>query len=191
MTYLPVNSFKNGTFFKENGMPYEVIKYEHVKTGRGNATIRLKARNVKKGTMIEKSFPSGSKLEEADMNKKKVQFLYGDPKSGYFMDLETYEQFDVDREKLEGKIDYLKEGEQVYLLDFEGEIIGAVIPLSVTLKVTEAGPSEKGDSTSSVTKPATLETGVVVQVPMFIKVGDLVKIDTRNGSYSERVTNKN
>lgn len=191
MTSLPVNSFRNGTFFKENGMPFEVLKYEHVKVGRGNATIRLKARNVRTGAVLEKSFPSGSKLNEADLNKKKVQFLYSDQARGYFMDSNIYEQFEVDRSKLIGKLEYLKEGEEVFLLDFEGEIIGAVIPLTVVLKVTETGPSERGDSSSSVTKPATLETGMVVQVPMFIKNGDLIKVDTRSGSYSERVTNTN
>lgn len=183
---LPVNEFKNGAFFKEGKDPYEVVKYEHHKSGRGNATIRLKARNLRNGAMIEKTFNSGAKIEEADMTKKKAQFLYADPKSGQFMDLETFEQFEIERQKLAGEVEYLKEGMEVYLLDFEGEIIGVMVPPSVVLKVVETGPSEKGDSTSSVTKPATLETGVVVQVPMFIKVGDLLKIDTRSGSYSER-----
>lgn len=187
MAFLPVNEFKNGTFFKDNGEPYEVIKYEHMKVGRGNASIKLKARSLKNGRVIDKTFPSGSKVEEADMNRKKVQFLYADPMAGYFMDMSTYEQINVDLKYLEGKVKFLKDGEEVFLLEFEGEVIGVIIPLTVILKVTEAGPSEKGDSTSSVTKPAILETGAVVQVPMFIKDGDFIKVDTRSGSYSERV----
>ncbi len=188
MSFLPVNEFKNGAFFKDNGAPFEVLKYEHVKVGRGGATIRLKARNLKNGAVIEKSFPSGSKVEEADISKKKVQFLYADNRSGNFMDLETYEQFEVNRDSIESEINFMKEGMEVYLLDFAGEVIGVLLPASVVLQVTETGPSEKGDSAGSVTKPATMETGVVVQVPMFIKNGDKIKVDTRSGSYSERVT---
>ena len=190
MSFLPVNSFKNGHFFKYNNDPYEVLKYEHVKMGRGNATIRLKARNLKTGAVLEKSFTSGAKVEDADISKQKVQFLYLDPRTANFMDLTTYEQFEIDLAKLGGKEQYLKESMEIYLLSFEGEVIGVLLPPTVVLQVTEAGPSEKGDSTSSVTKPATLETGAIVQVPMFIKNGDMVKVDTRDGSYSERVTKK-
>ena len=184
---LPVNEFKNGTYFKDKGDPFEVIKYEHQKIGRGGASIKLKARNLKTGGVFDKTYPSGSKLEEANLNKKKAQFLYTDQRSGYFMDIDTYEQFEVDRKKFEGKVNFLKEGMEIFLLEFEGEVIGVLLPATAVYRITETGPSEKGNSTGSVTKPAAIETGAVINVPMFIKNGDVVKVDTRNASYVERV----
>ena len=182
---IPVTDLRAGVCFKDRGEPFQVLEYRHVKMGRGNANIKVKAKNLKTGATLEKTFMSGAKVDEVEVNKKNVQFLYSD-QTAHFMDTETFEQYSVAKDILGSGVAFLKEGLKVKILEFEDEVIGVELPRSVDLAVTQTGPNEKGDSSTSVTKPATLETGAVIQVPMFIKEQDLIKVDTENGHYVER-----
>jgi elongation factor P len=185
---IPVNDLRAGAYFKDEGQPYKVLEYKHVKMGRGNANIKIKARNIRNGAVLERSFLSGGRVEDIEVTRNKVQFLYSDQKQAFFMDPKTFEQFELTKDVLGESFNFLKEGLELELIRWEDEILGAELPNSVVLKVTETGPSERGDSAGSVTKPATLETGYVVQVPMFVKNGDMLKIDTRTGTYIERIS---
>jgi len=184
---IPVTNLRAGTVFQENGQPFLVLKYEHTKLGRGTATIKLKIKNLKSKIIREKTFISGARVEEAEVEKKSLQFLYQDEKKVVFMDPRSFEQVEVGKEILEGKEGFLKEGEVVEVLFFEGEPVSMELPLSLALAVKETGPGVRGDSATNIFKPATLENGLVVKVPLFVKVGDKVKIDTRTGEYVERV----
>ncbi len=186
-----VNELRNGTFFKEGKDIFLVVTYEHMKTGRGSGNIKLKVRNVRTGSVYEKSYITGAKVEEADVNKKKAQFLYrdGDSPAGEFsfMDPVSFEQFTVSSQVLGDQVKYLKDGLDVLLIVSEEEVLGLELPMSLVYTVAETGPEEKGNTVSNVFKEATLDNGLVVKVPMFMKVGEKVKVDTRSGAYVERV----
>ena len=184
---LNVTELRNGAFFKEGGSILQVITYEHNKTGRGSGTIRLKVRNLKTGSVVEKSFITGARVDEANVEKKKAQFLYRDGDNFNFMDPQTFEQFSLSRSVLGDQAKYLKDELGVILIVEEGEALGLELPLSLIYEIAETGPGEKGNSISNVYKEATLKGGMVVKVPMFIKIGEKVKIDTRTGEYVERV----
>jgi len=190
---IPVTNLRAGTVFQENGQPFLVLKYEHTKLGRGTATIKLKIKNLKSKIIREKTFISGARVEEAEVEKREMQFLFEASSSKFqapnfvFMDPKTFEQVEAGKEILEGKEGFLKEGEVVQILFFEGEPVSVELPLSLVLEVKETGPGVRGDSATNIFKPATLENGLVVKVPLFVKVGDKVKIDTRTGEYVERV----
>jgi len=183
---LPVTSLKNGTIFQENGQPFLVIKYEHKKLGRGKANIKIKARNIKTGALLERTFISGAKVEEAMVEKKTLQFLYFEGENAIFMDPVSFEQVEVAKEVFDGQKKFMQEGEKVEVLFFEGEAVSVELPLSLVLKVTETGPGVKGNSATNIFKPATLENGLQTKVPLFIKVGEKIKVDTKNGEYVER-----
>ena len=184
---LNVNDLRNGTFFKEGKDIFLAITYEHMKTGRGSGNIKLKVRNVRTGSVLEKSFITGARVDEANVEKKKAQFLYRDADTYSFMDPITFDQFTVSSQVLGEQVKYLKDGLEVLLIVSEGEALGLELPLSLIYSISETGPEEKGNTVSNVFKEATLDNGLVVKVPMFMGVGEKVKVDTRSGAYVERV----
>lgn len=184
---LNATDLKNGIVFKEDNQILQVLNYEHIKMGRGSGTIKVKVRNLKTGSVTEKSFITGARVEEADVEKKKAQFLYEDKGTYYFMDSESFEQFPLPLDVLVDQAKYLKEGLDAQVVISEGQGLGVEIPNSLVYEITETGPAEKGNTVSNVFKSATLDNGLEVKVPMFMKVGDKVKIDTRSGQYVERV----
>jgi elongation factor P len=184
---IPVTDLRSGTTFRDSQGMWEVIEYRHVKMGRGSATIRVKAKNLNTAATLEKTFTSGQKIQELELLKKKGQFLYADADSIVFMDQKTYEQFNFPKKVASGKEAFLKEGETYDLLLAEDQVLSVEIPKLVVLKVAETGPGVKGDTVSNVYKPATLENGIVINVPLFVKSDDLVKVDTRTMGYVERV----
>lgn len=183
---LNVNDLRNGTTFQEGGNIFEVLEFSHTKMGRGTATIRVKVKNLKTGSTTEKTFISGARVAEADLDKKEGQFLYKDEKEATFMDPSSYDQFTVPLSVLSGQQKYLREGDNYPLITFQGEILSVDLPRTVILKIVEAPPGVRGDTVSNVYKEATLENGTAAKVPLFINEGDQVKIDTRSGEYIER-----
>ncbi|MBI2021642.1 elongation factor P [Candidatus Daviesbacteria bacterium] len=184
---LNATELRNGTVFKEGNQLLQVLTYEHIKMGRGSGTIKVKVKNLKTGAIVERSFITGARVDEARIEKKKSQFLYQDGDSYYFMDFETYEQFPISKTILGEQAKYLKEGLELILIISEGEALGVELPNSLIYTIAETGPGEKGNTVSNVYKEATLDNGLVVKVPMFMSVGERVKVDTRSGLYVERV----
>ncbi|UCH43379.1 MAG: elongation factor P [Dehalococcoidales bacterium] len=164
---------------------YQVIDYQHVKMKR-TALARVKLRDIRDGHTIERTFQSGEKFVRARLEMRNTQYLYNDGDLYYFMDEETFEQIPVNSSQLGDTVDYLKEGMSLQLSSYRGELVGVELPITVDLEVTETGPGFKGDTATAGTKPATLETGITIQVPLFINQGDIIKVDTRSGTYIER-----
>lgn len=179
--------FKKGLKIEFNGEPYEIIDFQHVKMGRGGAIVRTKMKNLKTGYIMENTFRSGEKVERPNLEEKEMQFLYKSDKDYVFMDNETYEQFTISEDLVGDSKDYLLENMNVRILFFQGNPIGIDLPTFVEIKVVETVPGIKGDTVSGGSKPAKLETGATIQVPLFINEGDVIKIDTRTGTYIERV----
>lgn len=187
MPAITTNDLKTGiTLELDNGL-FQVIEFQHVKPGKGGAFVRTKLRNVKTGNVFEKTFNAGIKVEQAIINRDDMQFLYRDGDDYVFMNNDTYEQMHVPSVALGDVADYLIEGMTAQIGFHQGTIIGAEIAASVELTVAETEPGVQGDRVSGARKPATLETGKVVQVPLFVEVGDKVKVDTRSGDYITRV----
>jgi elongation factor P len=184
---LNVNELRTGAVYNEDGNLLQVITYEHIKMGRGSGTVKLKVRNLRTGSVVEKSFITGARVEEANVEKKKAQFLYQDGESYNFMDPVSFEQFSISANVAGDQAKYLKEGLEVILLVSGEEALSIELPVSLTYTVTETGPGEKGNTVSNVFKEATMENGLVVKVPMFMKEGEKIKVDTRSGQYVERV----
>lgn len=184
---LNVNELRNGTFFKEGKEIFLVVTYEHMKTGRGSGNIKLKVRNLRTGAVVEKSYITGAKVEEADVEKKKAQFLYRDGDTYSFMDPVSFEQFTVSSQVLGDQVKYLKDGLDILLIVSDEEVLGLELPMSLVYTISETGPGERGNTVSNVYKDATLDNGLVVKVPMFMDAGEKVKVDTRSGQYVERV----
>ena len=184
---LNVTDLRNGTFFKDGKDILLVLTYEHVKTGRGSGNIKVKVRNIRSGSVTEKSFITGARVDEANVEKKKAQFLYRDGDSFNFMDPLSFGQFAIPSAVIGNQAEYLKDGLEVILIVSEGEALGLELPMSLVYTISETGPGEKGNTVSNVFKEATLDNGLVVKVPMFIGVGEKVKVDTRSGEYIERV----
>jgi elongation factor P len=166
---------------------FSVVEFQHVKPGKGGAFVRTKLKNVRSGAVIERTYRADEKLEQAIIDKRDMQFLYRDGSDYVFMDTDNYEQMNAAPELLGTAPDYLKEGDEVNLQMYNGEIVGVELPASVELKVIETEPGEKGDRVSGARKPATLATGLIVQVPLFVNIGDGIKVDTRSGEYLTRV----
>lgn len=181
------SDLRGGAVFTDEGQLYQVVTYEHIKMGRGSGTIKVKVKNLKTGSMTEKSFITGARVEEADVEKKKAQFLYQDGESFYFMDGVTFEQFLLPSEVVGEQARFLKDGLDVVLIMSGDQALGLEIPNSLIYEVAETGPGERGNTVSNVYKDAKLDNGLMVKVPMFMKVGDKVKVDTRSGQYVERV----
>ncbi len=178
---------KGTTFTDDDGNLFVVLDYQHNKQGRGNATINIKARNLRTGANIQKSFQSGSRVQDVRLETQKVQFLYHDGDHYVFMDNETYEQPMLSEELLGEHARWLTEGITVELLTYEGKPIDVELPTTVELQVVETPPAYKGDTASGGGKPATLSTGAKVNVPYFISTGDTIRVDTRTGEYVTRV----
>jgi elongation factor P len=182
---ISVNELRAGVTFQEDGELYQVLAYEHIKMGRGSANIKIKARNVKKGSVITRSYINGASVQEISLNKRELQYLYKDSEFAYFMDPRSYEQISVSLKNLPG-FEYLREGETAMVEFFHNEPLGLVLPPKVTLKIAQTDPGVKGNSTSNVYKDAVLENGVKTRVPLFINTGDAIVVDTRDGSYTKR-----
>jgi elongation factor P len=187
MPAITTSDLKNGiTLELDNGL-FQVVEFQHVKPGKGGAFVRTKLRNVKTGNVFERTFNAGVRVEQAIVNRTEMQFLYRDGDDYVFMDNTSYDQRNVASLTLGDVADYIVEGMSVQLSFHNDEIIAAEIPASVELTIAETEPGVQGDRVSGARKPATLETGKVVQVPLFVEVGDKVKVDTRTGDYITRV----
>lgn len=184
---LNATDLRAGAVFKEDNQLLQVLTYEHIKMGRGSGTIKVKVRNLKTGSITEKSFITGARVEEADVEKIKAQYLYQDGEGFHFMDSLTYDQFAIPGSIVGEQAKFLKEGMEVTLVVSEGNALALELSNSLIFEITDTGPAEKGNSVSNVFKSATLENGLEVKVPMFAKVGDKIKVDTRSGQYMERV----
>lgn len=170
----------------ENGL-FTIIEYQHVKPGKGKAFVRLKLKNAETGAVIDRTFRAGEDVDRAVIDRKEHQFLYRDDLGFHFMDLEEFSQFAVSTEEVGDAGSYLVDGAVVVLPIYEGNPIGVELPASVELEVTFAEPGVKGDRVSGATKPVTVQTGITVNVPLFIETGDVIKVDTRSGEYMTRV----
>ena len=179
--------FRNGFTMLIDGAIFSIAEFQHVKPGKGSAFVRTKLKNMKTGAVLDRTFRSGDKVDEVRLEKREMQYLYSEGDTYYFMDMDTYEQTPVERDVIGDGAGLLKESENAYLLVAREEVIGVDLPNFVTLAVTHTEPGIKGDTATGAVKPATLETGYVVQVPLFINQGDTLKIDTRTGDYVERV----
>ncbi|TEB06647.1 Elongation factor P [Pelotomaculum schinkii] len=183
---ISTNDFRTGQTIEMEGDVFQIIEFQHVKPGKGAAFVRSKLRNVRTGAVIEKTFNAGEKLPKARIEKREVQYLYNDGKDYNFMDMESYDQTAMTSEQLGDAVKYLKENMIIQVLTFQGKSIGVELPNFVELEVVDTAPGIKGDTASGGSKPATLETGTIVQVPFFINVGDKLQIDTRTGNYIKR-----
>lgn len=177
---------RTGHYIEIDSQPYVVVNYQHVVQSRGGAKANIKMRNLLTGSNIEKTWNSGENIPEADITKSQAQFLYSNGTTYTFMDNETYEQFEFEEEKLDDTAKYLTEGLDVYVMNWNGNAINIELPTVVELKVIETEPGVRGDTASGGTKPATLETGLVVQVPFFVNAEDVLVINTQTGEYKER-----
>lgn len=189
---ISVTELRAGRAFRMDGQLWVVLKYDHTKMGRGTATIKVKARNLETGAVLDKSFISGAKVEDLHTVTREMTFLYNDGTSAAIMDTQTYEQFELPLEILGDDVVYLKEGEVIRVLFLDEEDgrrpLGVELPPKMTFEVVEADPGVKGDSAANMLKKVTLDNGLSVKVPLFIKEGDKVRIDTRTGDYVERAT---
>lgn len=181
-----INDLKTGTVFEDGGQPWIVLDYQHSKMGRSGAVLRTKLKNLVTGATLQKTFQGSDKLQPVSLERKKAQYLYNDGTGYVFMDQENYEQFTFGEDVVGDHIKYIKEGDLVELQYYKDNPISLNVPIKVPLKVTEAMEADKGNTATAATKPITLETGLVIQGPMFIKKGDTLIIDTRDGSYVER-----
>ncbi|MGI5822360.1 MAG: elongation factor P [Dethiobacteria bacterium] len=181
------NDFHTGLTIELEGNIFTVVEFQHVKPGKGSAFVRSRLKNMRSGAVVEKTFRAGEKVPRAIIERKEMEYLYNTGEEYIFMDTESYEQLSLDRRQVEDSINYLKENLRLQVLFYKNEVIGLELPHFVELKVAETDPSFKGDTAAGGGKPAKLETGLVVQVPFFISEGDLLKIDTRDGTYIERV----
>lgn len=184
---ISTGELKKGVVIELEGDLWQILDYHHIKMGRGSAQVRIKFRNVRKQSIVEKTFQAGEKFPRATMERRTAQFLFADGDDYTFMDTETYDQFVITAEQLGEAKDYIKDGLQLDRVSYEGETIGVELPINLDLTVTETDPGFAGDTATGARKPATLETGLVVQVPLFVSVGDVIRVDTRTGEYQTRV----
>ncbi len=183
---IDAGELKKGITIVLEGQLYQVLDHQHIKIGRGSAQVRLKLRDIRAGHTMERSFQASEKFTRAHLERRPAQYLYNDGDLYHFMDTETFEQSTLNKDILGEVLGYIIEGSNLELVTHEGSTIGVELPVSVELKVTETGPGFKGNTASAGTKPAVLETGITIQVPFFINIGDTVKVDTRTGEYLER-----
>jgi len=183
---ISTSNFKRGLTIELNGEIYSIVDFQHVKPGKGGAFVRTKLKNLKSGLVLDKTFRAGEKMEQAIIDKKTMQYLYNDGSDYCFMNKENYEQISLSKEQISEIVDLLKEGNDVDVAFCKEELVGAELPNFMSLKVIKTMPGVKGNTVSGALKPATLETGAIIQVPLFIKEGDVIKIDTREKKYIER-----
>lgn len=184
---LNANELRKGTTFLLDGEPYEVLEYQHYKPGRGNAIIRTKIRNMRTGAIIPRNFLDGHRFEEAPVERRTAQYIYNDGHFYYFMDSETYDQLSVSAERIGEKAGFLKDGMEIALTLFENEVLSIELPPTVELEVVESERAVAGDTATGASKTVVCETGLEVQVPLFIEVGDVIRVDTERGDYVTRV----
>lgn len=184
---LSITNLKKGTLFQWDGQPYRVVEYSQKVMGRGGSIVNVRIKSLIDGKVLEKTFKGNEQLEPADVSNQSVQYLYADGTTFYFMNGETFEQFEVSGDLVGDGAGYLKEGDQVQLQFFNDRPINVELPKNVPLTVTYTENAVKGDTTSSIQKDATLETGITIKVPAFIKQGDVISVDTSTGAYRERV----
>ena len=184
---ISTGELKKGVVIELEGDLWQILDYHHIKMGRGSAQVRIKFRNVRKQSIVEKTFQAGEKFPRATMERRTAQFLFSEGGDYTFMDTETYDQFVITAEQLGDAKDYIKDGLQLDRVSYEGETLGVELPINLDLTVTETDPGFEGDTATGTRKPATVETGLVVQVPLFVNVGDVIRVDTRTGEYQTRV----
>ncbi len=184
---LSITDLKKGTIFQLDGAPYKVLEYSQKVMGRGGSTVNVKIKSLVDGKVLAKTFHGGEPIENAEVTNRPVQYLYTAGGQSHFMDSETYEQFAVSAGVMEDKANYIREGDNVTAQLFGAQVINVELPKNLPLKVTYTESAVKGDTSSAITKNATLETGLVIKVPAFIKQGDVVSVDTTTGAYRERV----
>ncbi|MDR2726435.1 MAG: elongation factor P [Deltaproteobacteria bacterium] len=178
--------FRKGLKIEIDGTPFEIIEFQHFKPGKGGAMVRTKLRNILNGRVLDNTFRSGEKVGRPDLESREMQFLYREGEDMVFMDLTTYEQLQLQEAVTGDKGGYLKDGQQCRVLMYNGGPLDIEIPVSLVLAVVDTEPGAKGDTVSNVTKPARLETGISIQVPIFVNIGDKIKVDTRSGEYLGR-----
>jgi elongation factor P len=183
---ITAGEFRNGVTFELDGQVFQIVEFQHVKPGKGAAFVRTKLKNVITGATVERTFNPTDKMPKAHIERKDMQYLYNDGDLFYFMDTETYEQTPLSKDTIGDALEFVKENMIVKILSFKGNVFGIEPPTFVELEVTETEPGFKGDTATGATKPATVETGAVVKVPLFINQGDIIRIDTRTGEYLER-----
>lgn len=183
---LPVTDLRSGATFEEDGQIFQVFSYEHIKMGRGSANIKVKVKNLRSGATTEKSFISGARVNDIALTKKDLQFLYKDNDNAYFMDSRSFDQINISL-KVIGQHQFLKEGDSFSVSFLSDEPLSLQLPPKMEFKIAETGPTVRGNSATNVFKDAILENGLVVKVPLFIKIGDKVRVDTRTAEYSEKV----
>ena len=184
---ISTGELRKGVAIELDGELWQILDFHHIKMGRGSAQVRITLRNIKRGQTVERSFQAGSKWPRAQMERRPVQFLYRDGDDFHFMDTDTYDQFSMSGEQLGEAVQFLKDGMMVDRTTYQGETIGVELPVTVDLEVTTTEPGFAGDTASGARKPATLESGLTIQVPLFISQGDIVRVDTRTGEYQTRV----
>jgi elongation factor P len=184
---IETNDFRPGTAFEMDGKLLAVVNVQHIKMARAGAVIKAKLRNIRDGAIFEQSFRSGDKYKVVRIEKSPAQYLYSDGDIYHFMDTTTYDQVALNRAMLEDALPFMKENSEVSLLRYEDSVIGVELPLNVELAVAQTDPGLRGDTVSGATKPARLETGATLNVPLFVNTGDVLKVDTRTGAYLERV----
>ena len=182
---ISVTDLRSGVVFEENNQYLLVLSYEHIKVARGSGTVKVKVQNLETGANIEKSFQTGARVQNVNVERKKVQYLYTDDKV-HVMDMTSYEQFELDRKLVEDMAKYLKEGLEITLFSVEGKPLYLEIPKIIDFKVTQTGGSARGNTVGASYKDAVLENGLVVKVPLFLKNGETIRVDTRSGEYVER-----
>lgn len=182
---ISVTDLRAGTTYREEGVLYQVLSYEHIKMGRGSASIKVKVKNLSNGATLEKGYINGAKVQDVLISKREMQFLYKDDDSAYFMHPETYEQVQIPLIKIDGH-EYLKEGESFTVSFLDNDPLFVQLPPKMVFNVVETGPAIKGNSATNVFKDATLENGILTKVPLFINIGESIRVDTRTGAYSEK-----
>lgn len=184
---ISTNDFRTGLTIELDGDIYQVIEFLHVKPGKGSPFVRSKLRNLRTGAVIERTFNAGEKVPRAHLERRQAQYLYNDGSNYYFMDMESFEQLALGPAELGDGVKYLKENMEILCLMYQGRILGIELPNTVELRVIETTPGIRGDTATGGSKPAKLETGVIVQVPLFVEEGEIIQVDTRTGQYLKRV----
>ncbi len=184
---ISTGEIRKGVIIELDGHLMQILDWSHIKMARGSAQVRLKLRNVRKGDIVERTFQAGTRWPRARVEQRRAQYLYADATAFHFMDPETYDQFAIPAAQLGGDTRFLKDGMEVYVSFYEGEILGVDLPVTVDLRVTSTEPGFAGDTAGAPRKPATLETGHTLQVPLFVAEGDLIRVDTRTGEYVTRM----
>jgi elongation factor P len=184
---IDTSDFRNGLSIVQEGEIFQIVEFQHVKPGKGGAFVRTRLKNLRTGATIEKTFRAGEKMEQAILDRSKMNFLYNQGEEYVFMDMESFDQITIPGAAIGPGVKYLKDNTEVEVLSHDGRVLAVDLPMSMEFEVTETDPGLRGDTASGGSKPATLETGAVVNVPLFINIGDRIRVDTRTNAYLDRV----